>query len=58
MIKEEKEHKYRKLIKIGESKFKNGKIDSGGFWKLLKRVKKKTTEKAHCYQFWSKSHNM
>ena len=34
MIKEEKEHKYRKLIKTGESIFKNGKIDSGGFWKL------------------------
>ena len=39
IILEEKDHKYRRLMKTTESLCKNGKFDSGSFWELQKREK-------------------
>jgi hypothetical protein len=46
IVLEEKNHKYRRLMKTSESLCKNGKFDSGSFWELQKRAKS-CNENAH-----------
>ena len=46
IMQEEKEQKFRKIMKTTEKICKDGKFDSGGFWKLQKRMKKQK-EKPH-----------
>ena len=47
MMEEEKETYWRKLQKNCEEIRKNGKFDSGGFWKVKKRMECKKDEAAH-----------
>ena len=46
IIEEQQSTRFRQMMKIGSQICKEGKIDSGGFWKLQKRLKRKF-ESAH-----------
>ena len=50
VLQEEKESYYRRLTKTCEEIRVNGKFNSGGFWKLVKRMKRKNDETPHAVQ--------